>query len=255
VPAASGIISRGGRRAALRYNVAARMPRAGPSALNILAFDTSTEYCSAALWRDGEVEAREAHAGQRHSELLLDMIDELLGGRAPRAAGLDGVAFGRGPGSFTGLRIACGVAQGIAFGAALPVIGIDTLLAMACGAGAPRVVCCLDARMREVYHAAYERDGELWRTVCEPSVCPPAQAPALPGGGWLGCGSGFAAYAQALAQRYQGALAGVEPGRYPHAREIARLAAPRFARGEGVSAERAAPFYVRDKVALTTAER
>jgi tRNA threonylcarbamoyladenosine biosynthesis protein TsaB len=223
--------------------------------LKILALDTSTEYCSAALVGDGEITSRAVHAGQRHSQLVLGMIDELLRERSLRIGDLDGIAYGEGPGSFTGLRIGCGVVQGLAFGADLPVVGVGSLLAMAAGTRANRVVCCVDARMREVYHAAYEMDGKTWRAVHEPSVCAPESVPALTGDGWLGCGTGFAVYRDALCSRYSTQLADVEPDRYPHAREIAALSPPRFAAKDTGTAELAAPVYVRDKVALRTDER
>lgn len=207
------------------------------------------------MWIDGALDEQEARAGQTHSELVLGMIDALLKGRALTLPELDGIAFGAGPGSFTGLRIACGVVQGLAFGAALPVVGVGTLLAMAAGTGAERVVCCIDARMHEIYHAAYERHGETWRAVHEPSVCAPQCAPLLIGEGWLGCGSGFAAYSAHLESRYAGCLRAVDADRYPHARDIARLALPRFTAGGMGLAESAAPLYVRDKVALRTDER
>ena len=223
--------------------------------MRILALETSTDLCSAALWLDGKVDAREADAGQQHSELLLPMVDGLLVSHGLKAAGLDGIAFGAGPGSFTGLRIACGVAQGIAFGANLPVVGVSTLLALAHLSSAERAVCCLDARMGEIYHAAYEKRGDSWRTVHEPGLCKPEAAPALPAGKWTGCGSGFAAHRAALEQRYAGSLVHVIENLAPHAREIAVLAAAEFARGHAVPAERAAPLYVRDKVALRVNER
>ncbi len=223
--------------------------------MKILALDTSSEYCSVALWRDGEIDARETLAGQRHSELLLDMVDEVLDGSRLRVTGLDGIAFGQGPGSFTGLRIACGAAQGLAFAAELPVVGVDTLLAMASATREPRVVCCMDARMREIYHAAYEKSAAGWETVCAPGVWSPADAPLLPDGQWHGCGSGFEAYREALMGRYAGRLCGVSSGVYPHAREIAVLAAPLFAAGKVLDAAAAAPVYVRDKVALRSDER
>jgi tRNA threonylcarbamoyladenosine biosynthesis protein TsaB len=154
------------------------------------------------------------------------------------------------------LRIACGVVQGLALGAALPVVGIGTLLAIAEGTAAEHVVCCLDARMKEVYHAAYVRSGKgEWRTVHEPNVCAPESAPELPGGGWFACGSGFSAYGEALGARYAGQLSAIEAARYPHARDIATLAAPRFLSGETVSAEHAVPVYIRNKVALRIDER
>ena len=234
---------------ALRRHAAERL------ALKILALDTSTEYCSAALYCDGEALERGTLAGQRHSELLLGMVDALLRERAIALRDLDGIAYGEGPGSFTGLRIACGVVQGLAFGADLRVVGVGTLLAMAEGSGSTRVVCCLDARMNEIYHAAYEKRGGAWHTVHEPSVRPASSAPPVPGEGWLGCGSGFGPYRAVLESRYAGQLDAIEPEVYPKAADVARLAEPRFRSGDTVPAELAAPVYVRDKVALTSDER
>ena len=223
--------------------------------MKILALDTSTEYCSAALRIGGNTDVREQLAGQRHSELVLGMIDELLRTRQLTVRDLDGIAFGEGPGSFTGLRIACGVVQGLAFGAGVPVAGVGTLLAMAEGSGAGRVVCCVDARVHEIYHAAYEREGGAWRAVHAPSICAPAAAPELKGEGWLACGSGFKAYADVLEKRYAGRLASVDLAIYPHAADIAKLAEPAFLGGRAVRAEDAAPVYLRDKVALRIDER
>lgn len=183
------------------------------------------------------------------------MIEELLAQHGLRVSGLDGIAFGQGPGSFTGLRIASGVTQGLAFGAGLPVVGIGTLLAMAEASNAERAVCCLDARMGEIYHAAYARSGAEWLTVCEPGLWAPAEAPALPQGAWFGCGNGFTAYGEVLMRRYDGFVGATAPDLMPHARDIARLALPLFEQGKGVDAALAAPFYVRDKVALRTDER
>ena len=212
--------------------------------------------CSAALWLDGQLESREALAGQRHSELLLPMVGELLAARALEPRDLDGVAYGAGPGSFTGLRIACGVAQGIAYGAGIPVIGIGTLLALAHAAQAQQIVCCLDARMGEIYHAAYRLlDDGSWQEVCEPSLCHPAAAPQLPAGAWMGCGSGFNVHRPVLAERYAGCLAGVIEGIAPHANEVAGLAALEFACGHAIAAADAMPLYVRNKVALRVDER
>jgi len=223
--------------------------------MNILALDTSTDHCSVALWRDGKVDAREEHAGHRHSELLLPMVDGLLKHHGIAVRALDGIAFGEGPGSFTGLRIACGVAQGLALGAGLPVVGVSTLLALAEAARSGQAVCCLDARMGEIYHAAYAPSDAGWRAVHAPSLCAPADAPPLPTGSWMGCGSGFAAHAAALSRRYEGRLSAIMPGVFPHARDIARLAAREFEAGRAVSAERAVPVYLRDRVALRMDER
>ncbi|MGH8702780.1 MAG: tRNA (adenosine(37)-N6)-threonylcarbamoyltransferase complex dimerization subunit type 1 TsaB [Burkholderiales bacterium] len=226
-----------------------------PWRMKILALETSTEYCSVALWRDGDVDAREARAGQRHSELLLPMVEALLERHGLGLKGLDGIAFGEGPGSFTGLRIGCGVTQGLAFGASLPVVGVSTLLALAEAARSGRAVCCLDARMGEIYHAAYARSDAGWEAVHAPSLCAPAQAPLLPAGAWTGCGSGFATHDAALRERYTGRLSAIMPEVFPHARDIARLAAREFEAGRTVSAEQAVPVYLRDRVALKTAER
>lgn len=223
--------------------------------LKILALDTSTEYCSTALRIGGETDVREERAGQRHSALVLGMIDGLLKARRLSVPELDGIAFGEGPGSFTGLRIACGVVQGLAFGANVRVAGVGTLLAMAEGSAADRVVCCVDARVHEIYHAAYERREGAWHAVHEPSVCAPTDAPALPGAGWLACGSGFKAYGEVLQARYAGRLERIDLALYPHARDIAALAVPAFEAGRAVRAEDAAPVYLREKVALRIDER
>lgn len=220
--------------------------------MKFAAFETSTEWCSAALWIDGEITGVEQRAGHAHSELLLPMLDRLLAAADVSIAQLDALAFGAGPGSFTGLRIACGVAQGLAFARDLPVIGIPTLEAMADETGATRVIACLDARMHEVYYSALERSdgkrGGRWREVIPALCAAPADLPKPPGEGWIGCGNGFAAYGKL-------GLDKVMPDIHPSALSVARLAAPRLAAGEGVDAALAAPVYVRDKVALTEAQR
>jgi tRNA threonylcarbamoyladenosine biosynthesis protein TsaB len=223
--------------------------------MKILALDTSTEYCSVALWRDGAVDARETLAGQRHSELLLPMVDTLLRSHGLAIKDLDGIAYGQGPGSFTGLRIGCGVTQGLALGASLPVVGVSTLLAMADAAQGDHVVCCLDARMGQIYHAAYARSGDGWKAVHPASLYAPFEAPPLPAGAWTGCGSGFKAHGPALRQRYEGRLTAVMQDIFPHARHIVQLAVREFESGRGVPAEQAIPIYIRDKVALRTGER
>ncbi|HUW51494.1 MAG TPA: tRNA (adenosine(37)-N6)-threonylcarbamoyltransferase complex dimerization subunit type 1 TsaB [Sulfuricella sp.] len=223
--------------------------------MKLLALDTSTELCSVALWLDGETLVREEMAGQRHSELVLPMVHELLAEAGLDLNALDGIAFGEGPGSFTGLRIGCGVAQGLAFGADLPVAGICTLLAMAEASGASRVIACLDARMGEVYHGVYEKAEGEWRALGTPGLSAPQDVPEVAGEGWAGCGNGFAVYGEVLAGRYAGRLAEVMPEIFPHAAEIVRLGAERFKNGLGMDAAEAAPLYIRNKVALKTSER
>ena len=210
--------------------------------MRFAAIETSTDWCSVAVWNDGEIAALERRAGHRHSELALPMLETLLGREKP-----DAVAFGAGPGAFTGLRIACGLAQGLAFARNLPVIGISTLEALAQEAGAARVVACIDARMREVYYAALEKRAGRWHEVIAAQCVAPQSAPPPPGDGWVGCGSGFAVYGNMGLNRV---LADV----HPTAVAVAQLAAPRLAAGEGVDAAEALPVYLRDKVAFTKEE-
>jgi len=213
--------------------------------MRFAAIETSTQWCSVALWSDGEVASLERRADNRHSELVLPMLESLFKNRKIE---VDAVAFGAGPGSFTGLRIACALAQGLALPRALPVLGVSTLEALAEESGARRVVACIDARMREVYYAALERQGAGWREVVPAQCVAPQDAPRPPGEGWVGCGSGFEVYGDLGLAR---TLAQV----HPTAAAVAALAAPRFAAGEGVDAALAAPVYLRDKVALTKQEQ
>jgi tRNA threonylcarbamoyladenosine biosynthesis protein TsaB len=210
--------------------------------MRFAAIETSTEWCSVAVWNDGEIAARERRAGHRHSELALPMLESLLGKDK-----LDAVAFGAGPGAFTGLRIACGLAQGLAFARGLPVLGVSTLEALAQEAGAARVVACIDARMREVYYAALEKRAGRWREVIAAQCVAPRAAPPPPGEGWIGAGSGFAEYGNM-------GLTRVFPDVHPTALAVAQLAAPRLAAGEGVDPALASPVYLRDKVAFTKEE-
>ena len=247
--------------------------------MKLLVLDTSTEYCSAALWLDGQVRARRVLAEQQHSSLLLPMVDELLRESAISLRQLDGIAYGAGPGSFTGLRIACAVTQGLAFGADLPVVGVSTLESIAeqtgadkvlrqdrpegeCLAAYPsRVLTVLDARMAEVYWAAYQRDAthpeghKGWRCVVEPALALPESVHVPEGGGWIGAGNGFAALGEVLRPRLAAQLARIDESIMPDAAAMAPLAAQAFARGEGMDAALAAPIYLRDKVALTVDER
>ena len=202
---------------------------------------------------------REELAGQRHSELILPMIDALLQEASVALAAFDAIAFGAGPGSFTGLRIACGVAQGLAFAADVPVACVSTLLAVAQGSGAQRVAVCLDARMGEVYFGAFQRAtgsaDEQWNIAHPPQLCAAGSVPDLDGGGWVGAGSGFAAHRAVLAERYAGCVSEMRPELHPHAQHIAVLAARMVRAGLAVAPEDASPVYLRDRVALTVDER
>ena len=223
--------------------------------MRILAVETSTEYCSVALWQDGAVTERCELVGQKHSEVLIKMLDGLLKDAGVTISMLDGIAFGKGPGSFTGVRIACGVAQGLALGANLDVVGIGTLQALAHATGKDKVITALDARMGEIYLAAYEKREGKWDARIEPCLCKIEDAPALSGEDWFGSGSGFTVNEASLSARYSGQLLAVDTKVVPQAASVAQLAAIEFAKGGAVDAALALPLYLRDKVALKTIER
>lgn len=223
--------------------------------MKLLALDTSTEYLSLAIMDGDRVATREVLAGQRHSQIILPLIDELLDEAGLHLRELNAIAYGEGPGSFTGLRIGCGVAQGLAYGADLPVVGVSTLLALARQAPESRVIVCLDARMGEVYHAAYAHDGGAWQEIHPAGLYAPQAAPLVESGPWYGIGSGWAAYSAALAERYGATVGRVEGDVYPHARDIAALATEKLTASGGLAARLASPVYIRNKVALKTSER
>lgn len=223
--------------------------------MQLLAMDTSTEFCSAALWLEGELRSRRVHAGQLHSSLLLPMVDQLLQDAGLSLRQLDGIAYGAGPGSFTGLRIACAVTQGLALGADLPVVGVSTLASLAQQTDADRVLTVLDARMAEVYWAAYERSVDGWNCVLEPVLSAPESVVVPDGRDWAGAGNGLAVSETTLLPRLQNRLTHIYSDLMPDAAAVAVLAAPLFARGEGIDSALAAPVYLRDKIAMTTLER
>lgn len=223
--------------------------------MRILAVETSTEYCSVALWQDGAVSERCELVGQKHSEVLMAMLDALLKEAGVKIKQIDGIAFGKGPGSFTGVRIACGVAQGLALGVEVSVVGVCTLQALAEASGKDKVIAALDARMGEVYLAAYEKCEGEWRQVAPPCLCKTGDSPMIEGAAWFGVGSGFSINAGALQTRYGGQMSGVDAGAVPQASAVVRLAAGEFSKGNAVDAAEALPLYLRDKVALKTSER
>lgn len=218
---------------------------------NILAIETSSELASVALLHHGQLISHEAAGVQTHSQTVLPMVQALLAQAGIALVDCDAIAFGAGPGSFTGVRTACGVAQGLAFGGDLPVVPVVTLLAMAAACreacGADDVLVVLDARMEEVYWAQY-RFHNGWQEVTAPTLS--AAGSVAMTGAAVACGNGLAAYASAF-DRFKGAL----PEVMPHASQIARLAESEFLAGRAVKAHEAQPVYLRNKIALTTAER
>jgi tRNA threonylcarbamoyladenosine biosynthesis protein TsaB len=223
--------------------------------MRVLAIDCSTEWLAVAAGdASGFHEHREC-AGQAHSERVLPLVEALLHELGWQLGDLGGIAFGAGPGSFTGIRIACGVAQGLALGRGIPVAAVPTLEAIAQDAhrahGVTHVFACTDARMKEVYVAAYERTDAGWREVLAPAVVGPGEV-ALPAGSWFGAGDGLAAH-PVLVERC--AFSGVDATIKPSARAIGELGRARLTAGQGTPAADALPLYVRHRVALTTAER
>ncbi|MCF8157817.1 MAG: tRNA (adenosine(37)-N6)-threonylcarbamoyltransferase complex dimerization subunit type 1 TsaB [Burkholderiaceae bacterium] len=226
--------------------------------MQILAIDTSTEFLSLALWLNGRVLSRDIHAGQTHSQQILPTLRTLLDEAKIELTALDGIAFGAGPGSFTGLRIACGVAQGLAFGANLPVVAVSTLQALAQQSGVEKVIACLDARMGEIYHAAYEKQNGEWLEVSAPALFKPEDAPKVNGDDWVGVGTGWLVYPDVLQAVYGEQLREMpapDHHSHPTATSIAELALPTFEAGLARPAQEAAPIYIRNKVALKMSER
>lgn len=223
--------------------------------MNLLALDTSTEFLSLALMQGDAVFTFDILAGQTHSQLILPQIQTLLSDAGMQLKDLQGIAFGAGPGSFTGVRIAAGVAQGLGFGTNLPVAGVCTLMALAEASGAAKVIACLDARVGEVYHAAYIKESGEWQIVVAPGLYKPDAVPAVSGGNWVGVGSGWQTYAEVLSHAYSGQLQGIQPLLLPTASAILKLAQPVFAGGQARPASEAMPIYIRNRVALKTTER
>ncbi len=224
----------------------------------LLAIDTATEVCSVALARGDRIFERAENVGQQHSERILPMVDALLREADAQLSGCDAIAFGAGPGAFTGLRIACGVAQGLAFGAHKPVVAIGNLAALALAAhsaapGAGRVLAAIDARMQEAYWAVYAVEGDTLSEVAGPALVAAADlaelcsrhAPDLVAGNAL----------RSFPEVTAGLVCATAPDARAGAASIARLAAIEFAGGRAVAPELAAPIYVRDRVALTVDER
>jgi len=228
--------------------------------MKILAIETATEACSAALYLDGEISLRFRVEPRRHSELILPMMEELLSDAGIALTALDALAFGRGPGSFTGVRIATGVVQGAAFGADLPVVPVSTLAALAQRRyreqGEKNLLPAFDARMHELYWGCYRIDENgLARPRIDDQLVHPDQVEIPAGEGWVGIGTGWASYGVTLRDRLGSSLALFDGELLCSAWDIALLAAAGFTAGEAVSAELALPVYLRDKVAFKKGSR
>ena len=228
--------------------------------MKLLALDTATERCSVALWVNGEVRQAAATEPRAHGRLVLPMVNELLAEAGLKLGGLDALAFGRGPGGFTGLRIAAGVVQGLGAGSGLPVVPVSDLAALAQqlldDAAGARVLACMDARMNEFYWGTYAADEAGLAVPLAPERLTSAAAVQLAGDAWLVVGSGPAAdpeLAARLAASCDNLAGGAQAvSRLPEAAHIARLAVRDFEAGKAVPAEQARPVYLRDEVAWRT---
>ena len=232
--------------------------------MKLLAFETATEACSVALCLDGEVRERFEIAPRRHAELSLPWADALLAEAGIARSQLDAIAVGRGPGAFTGVRLAIALAQGIALALDIPVVPVSTLRALAAQAllpppdseGEGYVLAAIDARMGEIYAATFRRDGgDVVPASDETVIAPTAYELPVPGADWIGVGTGFAAEAGVLQSRLGDRFARIDASALPHAGDVAKLAALAFARGEAIAAEFVEPAYLRNNVALTLAEQ
>ena len=226
--------------------------------MNLLAIETSTEYCSVALLHGDTLTERSELAPRRHAELVLPMAESLLAEAGLKRTQLDGIAVGRGPGAFTGVRLAISVAQGLAFALKVPVVTVSSLAALAMQAprDAQATLAVMDARMGEVYACVFRFDANgIARPVNEERVARSEDLSLPQAASWNVIGSGWDAYRDALRSRLPGEPAWTKGDAFPQARDVARLALPQFETGNALPPEQALPVYLRDKVALTVAER
>ena len=234
--------------------------------MNVLGIDTATPACSCALLLGNEIVERHLIAPQQHAELVLEMVDELMGEAEMKLGELDAVAFGQGPGSFTGLRIAAGVVQGLTLGAGLPAVPVSTLQALAQCAlrtlGARNVLAGFDARMGEVYWGIYSADGgphesgygPIMHARAADQVCAPANAPPVDGEPWWGIGSAWDPYAEELRARYGARLGEVVPELLPTGRDVALLGRHWLLRGLRLDPDAVTPVYLRNLVTRRPAQ-
>ncbi len=222
--------------------------------MKILAIETATEACSAALDIDDNCIHRFKVSPRRHTELILPMIDDLLREADLQPSDLDAIAFGQGPGAFTGVRIAIGVIQGLAFAHNIPVIPVSTLAALAQQFAKQHtyVAAAIDARMQEIYWGLYKKnDLGLMERITEEKVCSPTDITSPTEGNWFGVGSGWNTYSEELQSRFNGNLSGFKGDVFPRAEDIIELAKPVYLDGKTLSAEKAMPVYLRNNVVQT----
>jgi tRNA threonylcarbamoyladenosine biosynthesis protein TsaB len=227
--------------------------------MKLLAVETATHACSAALYLDGQIQQRFEVAPQQHTKLILPMIDSLMNEAGLKPQQLDGLAFSRGPGSFTGVRIATGIIQGIAFGADLPVVPVSTLAALAQDFfnhhQETLAFTAMDARMGEIFWGVYEKNSSGFAQLLGEEAVTPADAIIFPQRIGVGIGSGWQVYQPELSAQLGALLQSYQTDNLPQATTIAQLGAWGLQNNQGVAAENAMPVYLRDKVAKKESER
>ena len=219
--------------------------------MKILAIETSTEACSAALGIDNSCIYRHQIAPRKHTELILPMIDSLLNEANIKLNSLDAIAFGRGPGAFTGVRIAISVTQGLAYPYDIPVIPISTLATLA-----PQfsdkydcIAASFDARMKEIYWGLYRKNKlNIMEAIKKEKVCLPNNISTPSSGEWFGVGSGWKLYSDEIKSKFKCKIIDFDDNAYPHAKDIIKIAIPLYLDGKVMSAELVSPVYLRDKV-------
>lgn len=219
--------------------------------MKLLAIDTATEACSAALYIDGNILEKYEVAPRRHAELILPMVDALLAEAELKLTSLDGLAFGRGPGAFTGVRIAAGVIQGLAFASDLPVVPISTLAAMAQSVAtrSDTILSAIDARMGEIYWGLFSAgvDG-IVSPLFDEQVSKAETVNIEVGTKCFGVGTGWGVYEAKLSEKVGEKLKGFDANRFPRASDILTLALKEFKSGNHVPVAKALPVYLRNKV-------
>lgn len=223
--------------------------------MKLLAIETSTEACSVAVYVDGEVRERHELAPRRHTQLVLPWADELLAEAGLRKSQLDAIAVGRGPGAFTGVRLAIAIVQGLALALDRPVLPVSTLAALAMQGQGERILAAIDARMGEVYLGEFLRGRDALVQAAGPEVIVPPSQAVLPAAKVHGVGTGYGAESGALVARLADSLQGFDASALPRAADLALLAAAAYERGEALAPDALEPAYLRDKVALTLEEQ
>ena len=217
--------------------------------MNLLALETATESCSVALRAGKNNFQKKVVAAQKHTTLLLPMIGELLSEAGLRRSDLDAVAFGQGPGSFTGVRLATSIAQGIGLALDVPLIPVSTLATLAQGQKHEKVYAALDARRNQIYCALYARDhGNRMTLQGSEQVIDPGHAPLPPSSGWFGTGTGWKTYPRELAEKLSPYLLDIVPHSFPEAVAMLELACGLAEKGHFVRPELATPVYLRERI-------